>query len=118
MNKISDILEIDNDLIKSEGMKLLIGDMELSFLELNGCIDHDFTLTNDKRYYKSLGAVVAYLNCLCIMSILTDQQLEKMKKVLEELDELRQKNKSHYENRYKQTKEPDYKYCPHCGREF
>jgi hypothetical protein len=118
MNRIIEILEINIDLIESKEMKLLVGDMESSFFTLNGCVDHDFTLGNDKRFYKCYGSVVVYLNCLRTMGIITNQQSEKMERVLEQLEELRQTNKRHHEKRNKQSKEHDYNYCPYCGREF
>lgn len=94
MRKICEILSIEKDSITDEQIKLLIGDMELSFSELISCVN--YSKQDDKFYLKLMGEVTAYLNCLLIMNIITKQQHNQMQNVFEQMEDMRQRNKKFY----------------------
>ena len=92
--KICEMLNIENEMFQSDKIKLLIGDMELSFWELISCVK--YSVMDDAIYNKHIGEVRAYLNCLKIFEIINDVQCEKMYEVLDEMDEMRLANKKNH----------------------
>ncbi len=97
MKKIREILGIESDILKSDEMKLLIGDMELSYSEFISCVK--YSSDDDIVYNKLIGEIRAYLNCLIIFRIISEQQREQMYVVLDEMEDLRNKNKKFYQNK-------------------
>ncbi len=97
MKKICEVLGIESDILKSDEMKLLIGDMELSYSEFISCVK--YSSEDDSVYNKRIGEIRAYLNCLIIFRIISKQQREQMYVVLDEMEDLRNRNKKFYQNK-------------------